>query len=90
MSNVLREGVWLFVCGLSTDNVFFFLNQSKMGWLMFSSWKHLCTKVTPDFQLTKSQCGKSKVGIKMMEINNSRLVIHIHNMTVILWRTVSK
>ena len=33
----------------------------------------------PRFQLTKLQGWKSKVGIKMIEINNSRLVIHIHN-----------
>ena len=41
---------------------------------MFSSLKHLCTKVTPDFQLTKLQWGKSKDGIKMIEIDNGNFL----------------
>ena len=82
MSNVLREGVRLFVCGFSTDNVFFFLN-------LFSLWKHLRTEITPDFQLTKLQWGKSKVGIKMVKINNSRRGdSNTHPQHVNLWRTV--
>ena len=68
---------------LSVDLVMttvFFLESVEDGLTYFSSRKHLCTKVTSDFQLTKLQWGKSKVGIKMIEINNSRLVIHIHSM----------
>ena len=80
MSNVLREGVRLFVCGFNTDNVFFLESVEDGLTNVFTTETTMYKSYPRFFKLTKLQWGKSKVGIKMIEINNSRLVIHVHNM----------
>ena len=83
MSNVLREGVRLVVCGFSTDNGFFFLESVKDGLTNVFITETSLYKIYPRFSLTKLQWGKPMVGIKMIEIINSRLV-NTHPQHVIL------
>ena len=66
MSNVLREGVRLFVCGFSTDKVFF-LESVEDGLTNIFITETSLYKSYPRFQLTKLQWEKSKVGIKMID-----------------------
>ena len=86
MPNILRERVRLFVCGFSTDNVFF-LESVKDGLTIVFITETSPYKRYPRFSTYLVTMGKSKVGIN---INNSRHGdSNTHPQHVILWRTVS-
>ena len=89
MSNVLREGVRLFVCRFTTDNVFF-LESVKDGLSNVFITETSPYKRYPRFSTNLVTMGKSKVGIKMIKINNSRRGdSNTHPQHVDVWRTVS-
>ena len=63
--------------------LFFFLESVEDGLTNVFITETSLYKSHPRFS-TKLQLWESKVGIKMIEINNSRLVIHIHPQHVLL------
>ena len=89
MSNKLREGFRLFVCGYSTENVFCLELVKDELTNVFITETSL-NKRYPRFSTYLVTMGEVKGWIKMIKINNSRGDdSNTHPQHVISWRTVS-